>query len=149
MWCYPLFLHTCLHSKSAEAGRQTEAGALPVAFAGTKLLKFLRLETLEPVCCKKQQKKVPDQLLVCGIGDLWRTWMIPNWLHMSPSDSPDHPGSIYYHLQRSHIPQTSNWSGTVFCCFLQQTGSKVSFFGQCSKMQLIPLQNFIIKTWFI
>ena len=24
----------------------------------------------EPVCCKKQQKKVPDQLLVCGIGDL-------------------------------------------------------------------------------
>ena len=25
---------------------------------------------LEPVCCKKQQKKVPDQLLVCGIGDL-------------------------------------------------------------------------------
>ena len=35
---------------------------------------------LEPVCCKKQQKKVPDQLLVCGIGDFWRTWMIPNWL---------------------------------------------------------------------
>ena len=28
------------------------------------------LPTLEPVCCKKQQKKVPDQLLVCGIGDL-------------------------------------------------------------------------------
>ena len=26
---------------------------------------------------------------------------------------------------------------------------KVSFFGQCSKMQLIPLQNFIIKTCFI
>ena len=25
---------------------------------------------LEPVCCKKQQKKVPDQLMVCGIGDL-------------------------------------------------------------------------------
>ena len=23
---------------------------------------------LEPVCCKKQQKKVPDQLLLCGIG---------------------------------------------------------------------------------
>ena len=23
---------------------------------------------LEPVCCKKQQKKVPDKLLVCGIG---------------------------------------------------------------------------------
>ena len=25
---------------------------------------------LELVCCKKQQKKVLDQLLVCGIGDL-------------------------------------------------------------------------------
>ena len=24
----------------------------------------------EPVCCKEQQKKVPDQLLVCAIGDL-------------------------------------------------------------------------------
>ena len=27
--------------------------------------------------------------------------------------------------------------------------SKVSFFGQCSKMQLIPIKNFIIKTCFI
>ena len=27
-------------------------------------------------------------------------------------------------LQRSPIPQTSNWSGTLFCRFLQQTGSK-------------------------
>ena len=26
-------------------------------------------------------------------------------------------------LQRALIPQTSNWSGTIFCCFLQQTGS--------------------------
>ena len=26
-------------------------------------------------------------------------------------------------LQRSPIPQTSNWSGTFCCCFLQQTGS--------------------------
>ena len=25
---------------------------------------------LEPVCCKKRQKIVPDQLLVCGVGDL-------------------------------------------------------------------------------
>ena len=50
---------------------------------------FIR-KSVEPVCCKKQQKKVPDQLLVCRIGDLWRTWMIQNWLYMSPSDSPDH-----------------------------------------------------------
>ena len=26
--------------------------------------------SLEPVCCKKRQKIVPDQLLVCGVGDL-------------------------------------------------------------------------------
>ena len=24
---------------------------------------------LEPVCCKKWQKIVPDELLVCGVGD--------------------------------------------------------------------------------
>ena len=29
-------------------------------------------------------------------------------------------------LQRSPIPQTSNWSGTFFCCLLQQTGSSNS-----------------------
>ena len=29
-----------------------------------------RITELEPVCCKKKEKKVPDQLLVCGIGDL-------------------------------------------------------------------------------
>ena len=33
-------------------------------------------QKLEPVFCKKQQKKVPDQLLVCEIGDLWRFWMV-------------------------------------------------------------------------
>ena len=27
-------------------------------------------KSLEPVCFKKQQNKVPDQSLVCGIGDL-------------------------------------------------------------------------------
>ena len=34
---------------------------------------------LEPVCCKKRQKIVPDQLLVWGIRALWRFWMVPNW----------------------------------------------------------------------
>ena len=34
---------------------------------------------LEAVCCKKRQKIVHDQLLVWGVGDLWRTWRIPNW----------------------------------------------------------------------
>ena len=36
------------------------------------LVKFLVVEfnLLELVCCKKRQKIVPDQFLVCGIGDL-------------------------------------------------------------------------------
>ena len=32
---------------------------------------------------------------------------------------------------------------------LRGINTKVIFFGQCSKMQIIPLQNFIIKTCFI
>ena len=31
---------------------------------------FNRKVLLEPVCCKKRQKIVPYQLLVCGVGDL-------------------------------------------------------------------------------
>ena len=34
---------------------------------------------LEPICCKKRPKIVPDQLLVWGIRALWRFWMVPNW----------------------------------------------------------------------
>ena len=34
------------------------------------MMQFRQTSWLKPVCCKKQQKKVPDQLLVCGIGDL-------------------------------------------------------------------------------
>ena len=34
------------------------------------ILVFIINFRLEAVCLKKQQKKVPDQLLVCGIGDL-------------------------------------------------------------------------------
>ena len=30
--------------------------------------------------------------------------MIPNWLYMSPSDSPDHPGSILYRLESLEAP---------------------------------------------
>ena len=37
-------------------------------------------------------------------------------------------------FQRSPISQTSNWSGTFFCCFLQQTDSKKS----CSKKLRLP-----------
>ena len=35
---------------------------------------LLSNKSLEPVCCKKQQKKVPDQLLVRGIRDLDSEW---------------------------------------------------------------------------
>ena len=38
-----------------------------------KLVKIINKQVkipLEPVCCKKRQKIVPDQLLVCGVGDL-------------------------------------------------------------------------------
>ena len=45
---------------------------------------------------------------ICSVGDLWRTWMIPNWLYMSPSDSPDHPGSILYHSESSEVPYSTN-----------------------------------------
>ena len=45
---------------------------------------------------------------------------------MSPSYSQDHLGSVWYYskLQRALIPQTRNWSGTIFCPFLQQTRSR-------------------------
>ena len=51
--------------------------------------------------------------------------MIPNWLYMSPSDSPDHPGPILYHSESSEVPYSTNkWLvRNFFCCFLQQTGS--------------------------
>ena len=39
----------------------------------------LSINMVEPVCCKKRPKIVPDQLLVWGIRVLWRFWMVPNW----------------------------------------------------------------------
>jgi hypothetical protein len=42
-----------------------------LCFLGQKeILNLTMWPPLEPVCCKKQQEKVPDQLLVCGIGEL-------------------------------------------------------------------------------
>ena len=35
---------------------------------------------LEPVCCKRQQKKVHGQLMVCGIGDL----EVSDWYKIDP-----------------------------------------------------------------
>ena len=47
---------------------------------------------------------------------------------------------ITYYVFTSSLMPMSNY---------QANNDKVSFFGQGSKMQLIPLQNFIIKTCFI
>ena len=51
-----------------------------VSTIGTVFLvstKFSKLDKwVEPIYCKKQQKKVPGQLLVFGKRELWRFWMV-------------------------------------------------------------------------
>ena len=47
------------------------------------------------------------------------------------SFSHDHLGSVWYHSeppQRALILKTTNWPGTIFCGFLQQTGSNLTKF---------------------
>ena len=98
-------------------------------FLGTKQVKSsMELwAALELVCCKKRQKIVPDQLLVCGLGDLWRTWRFPSWFLMTKL----FPWSSWISLVPFRTfkgplfpkPVCSNWSGTIFCRFLKQTGS--------------------------
>ena len=46
------------------------------------------------------------------------------WLQVIPLIIQDQFYTIQ-NLQRSPIPQTSNWSGTFFCFFLRQTSSRV------------------------
>ena len=43
------------------------------------------LETLEPVCCKKRQKIVPDQLLVCGVTTRKSCWQpeMSGWIQVA------------------------------------------------------------------
>ena len=48
-------------------------------------------------------------------------------------------------LQRPPILQTSNWSGTSSCCFLQQTGSKEIHFSQWDEIVHKLLISFSIK----
>ena len=82
--------------------------------------------SLEPVCCKKQQKKFPTSYWFVEYG----TSEDSDWYKIDPGWSGESLGLIYNQigiiqvLQMSPIPQISNWSGTFFCCFLQQTGSK-------------------------
>ena len=47
----------------------TEAGKKIATLLG-KIMPYPWDMQLEPVCCKKRQKIVPDQLLVCRVGDL-------------------------------------------------------------------------------
>ena len=75
-----------------------------------------RADNVEPVCCKKQQKS-SDQLLVCRIGDHWRTWMIPNW--------SSRINFIPFRIFRGPLLHKPVTGQQLFCCFLQQTGSKV------------------------
>ena len=48
-----------------------EANLKPSAYQDpiTDIAVRVQQSPLEPVCCKKQQKEVPEQLLVCRIGD--------------------------------------------------------------------------------
>ena len=47
----------------------------------TNLDKFKQIWVgwLEPSCCVRSSKKVPTKKLFCGIDDIWRSWIIPNW----------------------------------------------------------------------
>ena len=74
------------------------------------------LSILEPVCCKKWQKKGQDQLLVCKIGDLRRTWMIQTdgiWVQVISLIIQDQLYTVQ-NPKSFPIPQTSNWSGSFF-----------------------------------
>ena len=73
---------------------------------------------------------------------------------MSPSYSHDHLGSVWYHSEPSEalIPQTSNWSGTIFGHFLQQTGSNWKF--RTQHLTFLDIKNprskeYLPSQWFI
>ena len=67
---------------------------------------------LEPVCCKKQQRKF--------LTNYWLT-KGPEWFQTLYS--PDHPGSISYRSEYSEVPYFIYQE--LFFCFLQQTGSSI------------------------
>ena len=73
----------------------TYAGRRPSAQKPMHPVRILCL--LEPVFFKKQQKKVPDQLLVCGIGNLWRFWN--NGIKLIPDDQGNHLDSYAISLE--------------------------------------------------
>ena len=50
-----------------------------------------------------------------------------------------HLVSVWNPSGPSEVPQTSNWSGTIFCRFLQQTGSNLEL-----KLQKNPVNNLFV-----
>ena len=95
-----------------------------------KFYSFLSQKNMvEPVCIIKK-KFLTSYLFkpVCGIG-IRGTLKILKGIKLILDDQGNHLDSynqfgIIQVLQRSTIPQTSNWSGTFLCCFLRQTGSR-------------------------
>ena len=74
-------------------------------------------EELEPVCCKKQQKR----FLTSYWFEEWGTSEDSKWYKIDPVWSRESLGLVRYNqfgiiqvLQRSPTPQTSNWWGTFF-----------------------------------
>ena len=107
---------------------------------------------LEPVCCEKQQKTFLTSYWFVE----WGTsegpeWFIADciWVQVIPLIVLDQFYSIH-NLQRSTaISQTINWSGTLFCCSLQQTGSshsKPSTMAHVRILKCFNLQHNVIKT---
>ena len=76
---------------------------------------LLRLPHLGPVCCKKQQKEGPDQLLFCGIGHRGPLKIL-NGIKLILDDQGNHLDSYTISLESFgsfkvplSIPQTSIW----------------------------------------
>ena len=55
-------------------------------------------------------KKVPHQLLVCGIGDLWRFWMV----YFDPAWSEESLGHIYNQFGIIQVLEGSEFMGEMF-----------------------------------
>ena len=95
----------------------------------------------------KQQKKVSDQLLLCGIGDLWQFWIVWNWSWMISRITWTHMQSVWNHSGPSEVPYVFRKQVTgqeLFSCFLQQTGSSKYYDYGGSQILLIWMLKFLV-----
>ena len=62
---------------------------------------------------------------------------------MSPSDSPDHPGSMLYHSKSSEVLYSTKpvTGQELFCCFLQQNGSRTQLASSDKKKRALSGQE--------